>query len=95
MPISVTELGIVSEVKPVHSRKASSPIVVTELGIDTEVKPLQQLKAYPPISVTELGIVVFLQPLINLFVEDSIIALQLLRESYTLFPLVTTILAKS
>ena len=36
-------------------------------------------------DVTVLGIAVFLQPAINLFVDVSIIALQLLRESYLLF----------
>ena len=35
-----TELGIVTEVKPLK-RNACSPMIVTELGIVTEVKPLQ------------------------------------------------------
>ena len=37
------------------------------------------------------GITVFLQPVINVFVDVSIIALQLFRESYTVFPDSTTI----
>ena len=32
-PIDVTELGMVTEVRPVQSRKAELPIEVTELGI--------------------------------------------------------------
>ena len=39
IPILVTELGIVTEVRPTHSQKAHSPILVTELGIVTEVRP--------------------------------------------------------
>ena len=41
-------------------------------------------------EVTELGMVVFLQPTIKLFVDVSIIALQLLRESYVPLFLSTT-----
>ena len=41
-------------------------------------------------DVTELGMVVFLQPTINLFVDVSIIALQLSRESYVPLFLSTT-----
>ena len=41
-PIFVTELGIVTEVRPVQLEKAPSPILVTELGIVTEVRPLQE-----------------------------------------------------
>ena len=47
-PILVTELGIVTEVRPMHKKKALSPILVTELGIVTEVRPSHPLKA-PPI----------------------------------------------
>ena len=45
MPIEVTELGIVTLVKPLQPEKASLPIEVTELGMETLVKPLQPLKA--------------------------------------------------
>ena len=41
------------------------------------------------------GITVFLQPVINVFVDVSIIALQLSRESYTIFPDSTIIDSKS
>ena len=60
----------------------------------TEVKPLQPEKAYSPIEVTELGMIVLLHPAISVFVEVSIIALQLSRESYFVFPLSTTIEVK-
>ena len=42
----VTELGIVTEVKPVQKPNAKFPISVTELGIITEVKPVQPEKAF-------------------------------------------------
>ena len=41
-----------------------------------------------------MGIRVFLQPIIKVLVAVSIIALQLLRESYFVFPLSTTIEVK-
>ena len=41
-------------------------------------------------AVTLLGIVVFLHPAINVLDDDSIMALQLLRESYLVFPSSTT-----
>ena len=44
-----------------------------------------------PIFVIPSGIIVFLQPCINLFVDVSIIALQLLRESYVVLLLSTVI----
>ncbi|MCL2631350.1 MAG: hypothetical protein FWD49_07550 [Firmicutes bacterium] len=58
MPIEVTELGIVIEVKPVASRNACCPIVVIVLPsakviVDRFVVPLN---AFQPIEVTELGI---------------------------------------
>ena len=45
-------------------------------------------------EVTELGIVVFLQPAINVLVAVSIMALQLLRESYFGLSLATEIEAR-
>ena len=39
--MEVTELGIVTEVKPMQFWNAEPPMEVTELGIVTEVKPLQ------------------------------------------------------
>ena len=47
----------------------------------TLVRPLQPKNADSPIAVTEFGMIVFMQPVINVFVEDSMIALQLSRES--------------
>ena len=41
VPMLVTLLGIVTEVKPVQCAKATSPMLVTLLGIVTEVKLLQ------------------------------------------------------
>ena len=80
--MEVTELGMVTEVRPEQLAKARSPIEVTELGMVTEVRPEQPVKALSPIEVTKLGMIVLLQPTINLFVDVSIIALQLSRESY-------------
>ena len=48
-------------------------------------------KAPIPIVVTELGIFVFLQPIISVFVEVSMIALQLFLESYLWFSPLTII----
>ena len=50
---------MVTETRPVQSRKAPSLIEVTEFGMVTEVKPVQSLKAPSPIDVTVLGIIVF------------------------------------
>ena len=60
---------------------------VTELGMVTLVRAELFSNADAPIEVTELGIIVFLQPQTSVFVAVSIIALQLLRESYFGFPL--------
>ena len=81
-PIDVTELGMATEVSPEQPEKVHEPMEVTELGMVTEVSPEQSAKAPSPMEVTELGMIVLLQPTINLFVDVSIIALQLLRESY-------------
>ncbi len=48
-----------------------------------DVKEEQPLNAEFPIEVTELGIVVVEHPAINVFVDVSIIPLQLFLESYT------------
>ena len=48
----VTEFGIVTDVKPMHSEKAPASILVTEFGIVTDVNPLQLEKAELPIRVT-------------------------------------------
>ena len=85
---------MVIDVKPEQPLNAYSPIEVTELPIVTDVKPRQLSNAYSPIEVTELGITVFLHPNISVLVADSTIALQLFLESYTVFPLSTTMVVK-
>ena len=90
----MTELPIVTEVKPLQFRKALSPMEMTELGITTEVKPLQPSKAASPMEVTELEIMVFRHPAISVFVAVSIMALQLFRLSYAVFPDSTTMEVK-
>lgn len=49
-PIEVTELGIITEVRPEQSINAPSPIEVTELGIITEVRPIQGMYLQPIIT---------------------------------------------
>jgi hypothetical protein len=51
-----------------------------------EVRPEQFEKAIYPILVTLLGIVVFLHPEISVLLAVSMMALQLSRESYFVFP---------
>ena len=65
-------------------------MLVTEFGIVKEVRP-QPEKAPSPIVVTELGIIVFMHPAMSVLVSVSMIALQLLRESYFVLPLSTDI----
>ena len=67
---------------------------VTLLGIVMDVKTEQPEKALPPMEVTLLGMTVVLQPEIKVFDAVSIIALQLSRESYLLFPLATVMEVK-
>ena len=61
-------------------------MLVTLLGMMKEVKPEQTENAPSPMLVTLLGMIVFLQPDISVLDEVSMIALQLLRESYFLLP---------
>ena len=91
-PIFVTPLGMVSEVRA-QPLKARFSIVVTLLGMMMEVS-LCQAKASLPMVVTLLGIDVFLQPIISVFELVSMIALQLLRLSYTELRLSTVIDAR-
>ena len=86
-----TLLGMVTEVRPRHIEKALLPMLVTLLGMVTEVRPEQPSNAYSPMLVTLLGMIVLLQPAIRVLLAVSIIALQLLRESYFSFPLSTDI----
>jgi len=90
LPMLVTFLGIVIEVRPLQLLKAAAPMPVTLSGIKMEVRLVQLEKAEEPMLVTLFGIVVFGQPAIRVFVPVSIIALQLSRESYTLFSDSTT-----
>ena len=61
-------------------------MLVTLAGMVMEVRLEQPEKAEFPMLVTLEGITVFLHPAINMFVDFSIIALHLLRESYFVFP---------
>ena len=92
-PMEVTELGMVIVVNP-DSAKAQSPMEVTELGISIETRLVQPPNASIPMEVTELGMMVVLQPLIRVFVAVSMMALQLSRESYTVFPSSTVMVSK-
>ena len=69
-------------------------MLVTPEGMVTLVRPLQFKKAPSPMTVTLEGMMVFLHPAIKVFEAVSIIALQLLRESYFLFPASTVIAIK-
>lgn len=69
-------------------------IEVTPLGIVIDVRLVRPLKALIPIVVTSLGIIVFLHPAIKVFDSLSMMALQLLRESYLGLPLLTVIEVK-
>ena len=42
LPMLITELGMVIEVRPLQFTKAVFPMLVTELGIVNDVSPLQQ-----------------------------------------------------
>ena len=68
-------------VRLVQFTKAQPPISVTQLGMTMLVRPLHPSKAHESMDVIVFGMVVFLQPETNTFVFDSIIALQLFRES--------------
>ena len=63
----------------------------TELGMTIEVKLEQFENALFPMEVTVLGITVFLQPITNSLMPVFMMALQLFRESYTVFPASTMI----
>ena len=71
------------------------PIHVTELGMVMLVRAVHPLNAQSPIHVTESGITVLAHPCIRRFVLVSMMALQLFRESYTLFFSSTTMLAST
>ena len=74
-----------------QSAKILFPKDVTLFGILIDVRLLQPLNAYDSMAVTLLGIIVFLQPHTSVFVPVSIMALQLSRLSYVVFPSSTLI----
>ena len=74
------------EIRPLQPENALFSMLVTLLGIVMEVRPVQPEKAKLPIEVMVLGIVEFLHPFIRVLVSVSMIALQLLRESYLGLP---------
>ena len=61
-------------------------MIVTLLGMVMEVRSLHPPKAERPILLTLLGMTVFLHPAISLLLDVSIMALQLFRELYFVFP---------
>ena len=63
LPIVVTLLGMVTEVRELQPLKADRPIVVTLLGMVTEVRKRHCLKALLPIDVTLSPIITRLIPL--------------------------------
>ena len=88
--MDVTLLGMLIDVNPLQRSKANEPMLVTLLGSVIVFKPLQPSKADEPMLVTLLGMVVFLHPKTSVLVFVSIMPLQLLRESYLVFPESTT-----
>ena len=58
----VTELPMVTEVRPVHALNADSPMLVTLSGMVREVMPVQPVNAYLPMLVTELPMVTEVRP---------------------------------
>ena len=92
-PMLITEFGMVRLFRPVK-QNAYWPMLVTELGMSIFVRPVEPLNAQSSMLITEFGIIVFLHPIINLFDFVSIIALQLLRESYFVFSETTLMLAR-
>ena len=61
MSIVLTDLPMVTEVRPPQRQKASVPMWVTELGMMTDVRPVE-LKAWLAMKVTELEIVIDVRP---------------------------------
>ena len=90
----VTDEGMVMLVKPVQFWNARSPMLVTDEGMVMLVKPVQPVNAWLPMLVTDEGMVVVLQPATRVLLAVSIMALQLLRESYFVFPASTLMLVK-
>ena len=57
-PIVVTELGMVTSVRPLQPLKAFSPMLVTDEPKITEVKPVHPWKAKVPIVSTSSPIII-------------------------------------
>ena len=62
LPIDITLLGMMMDVKPVQSRNAEPPICVTLFGMVMEVKLVQPANAMLPICVTLFGMVTDVKP---------------------------------
>ena len=62
LPISLTELGMKTDLIPVQPLKAPKPMETTEFGIVTDVNPEQPAKALLPMETTEFGIVTDVNP---------------------------------
>ena len=62
LPMLVTLLGIVTDVRPEQPQKALSPMLLTLSGIVTDVSPEQPSKAYSPMLVTLSGILIDVRP---------------------------------
>lgn len=76
----MTELGISTDVRPLHLLKAELPILVTDSGISTDVRQLYPLKALALILSREIDMVTCLQLLLSdfpLYVHFSTPELQL------------------
>ena len=82
-------------VSAVHPINAYSPIHFTDSGMLMLVSALHCSNAPSPIHVTDSGITVLANPCIRQFVLVSMMALQLFRESYTLFSSATTMLVSA
>ena len=76
-PILVTELGIVTEVRPVQPLKAYCPILVTEFGIVIEERLEQSWKVASSILVKEFEIVTEVRPLQPRKAETPILVTEL------------------
>ena len=94
-PISVTDSEMLMLVSALHLANAHSLISVTVSGMLMLVSASHSSNALSPISVTDSGITVLVQPCIRRFAFVSMMALQLPRESYTLFPSATIILVSA
>ena len=90
----VTLFGIETNARLSQSAKAADSIRVMLSGISILVRPRQPLNALLPMLVTLVGITVLWQPATRIFDCVSMIALQLLRLSYTEFNALTETLER-